>query len=219
MTRKKRATFPLHSTLTGLIFLFFTLQLYGGAGDGDASTTKTNLEIFQMQLSSMAREAVHEGSLGGDRSLRLNFRNPDSGWLAQNTILEALKEMGYNLFIGSSDSQRSSTLDVGLLEMKVSYGPAFRDTFLGKRKTPRTVKTSLSANLRAPNDEILFAGILSRSFTDTVRASDIHDLENPAQRITQGEAPADGFFDNVIEPLVIIGASAVAVYLFFTVRS
>jgi hypothetical protein len=37
--------------------------------------------------------------------------------------------------------------------------------------------------------------------------------------VTKGYLPPEGFFSTWAEPLVIIGAIAVAVYLLFTVRS
>jgi hypothetical protein len=37
--------------------------------------------------------------------------------------------------------------------------------------------------------------------------------------VTQGTLPGEGFFSSLVEPLVMIGAIAVAVYLLFTVRS
>ena len=54
---------------------------------------------------------------------------------------------------------------------------------------------------------------------DTIRVSAIPSLEDPGVPLTQGALPPEGFFSSLVEPLVMLGAVAVAVYLLFTVRS
>jgi len=54
---------------------------------------------------------------------------------------------------------------------------------------------------------------------DTIQVSQVPLLEDPNVPVTQGTLPAEGFFSSLAEPLIMIGAVAVAVYLLFTVRS
>jgi hypothetical protein len=54
---------------------------------------------------------------------------------------------------------------------------------------------------------------------DTVRMAEIPTLEDPNVPQTQGTRPSEGFFSSLAEPLIMLGAVAVAVYLLFTVRS
>ncbi|HEX7070613.1 MAG TPA: hypothetical protein VF190_07395, partial [Rhodothermales bacterium] len=54
---------------------------------------------------------------------------------------------------------------------------------------------------------------------DTVRVADLALLEDRAFSETVGNRPEGGFFRRVIEPAVLVGAVAVGVFLFFSLRS
>ncbi|MGA9362813.1 MAG: hypothetical protein WBW16_00410 [Bacteroidota bacterium] len=211
-----------HSTLVGLIFLFFILSPDTHAAGGDQSDlpVKTNLEVFQTELSSLAAELVQKSGDGLGRNVVVNVRSQDTSWVARNTIVEALTKLNYSVSLPSSGGERKgATIDLGIVEMKVRYGDVFREGFLGKRRTERTISTTVSANVRNVQNEILFVGAASRAHKDTVDVSDVAQLENSSISFTHGEPPGTDFFENVLEPAIIIGASAVVVYLFFTVRS
>jgi hypothetical protein len=66
---------------------------------------------------------------------------------------------------------------------------------------------------------ILLNDNFARSAADIVDVSDIDKLENAGVPATHGVLPSEGFFSTILEPLVAMGAIAVAVYLLFHVRS
>jgi hypothetical protein len=206
----------------GLIFLFLTLLPNAQAAGGDQSDlpVKTNLEVFQTELSSLAEELVQKSVDGLGRNVVVNVRSPDTSWVTRNTIAEALTKLNYTVYLTSSDGEgKGATIDIAIVEMKVRYGDVFREGFLGTRKTERTISTTMSANVRNVQDEILFVGGVSRAHKDTVDVSNVAQLENSSFAFTHGEPPKTDFFENVLEPVIIIGASAVVVFLFFTIRS
>jgi hypothetical protein len=212
----------LHSTLLELIFLFLAASSNGSARGEDRSNApvKTNLEVFQTEFASLAAELLQREGAGLERNLVVNVRSPDTCWLARNTIVEALKKLNYTVYLPSPGSEgRGASIDIGIVETKVRYGKTFRESFLGGRKTERTISTIVSASVRNVQNEILFAGGVSREYKDTVNVSDVSDLENPLISCTHGEPPDADFLDELLEPIIIVGASAVVVYLFFTVRS
>jgi hypothetical protein len=211
-----------HSTLLGLIFLFFIPPLNTQAAGGDQGDlpVKTNLGVFETELSSLVAELVQKSGDGLGRNVVVNVRSQDTSWVVRNTIVEALTKLNYSVYLSSqSGAAKAATIDLGIVEMKVRYGDVFREGFLGTRKTERTIGTGVSANVRNVQSEILFVGAISRVHRDTVDVSDVAKLENPSLSFTHGEPPATDFFENMLEPAIIIGASAVVVYLFFTVRS
>jgi hypothetical protein len=211
-----------HSTLIGLIFLFLTspAQTHAYGEDQGDPPVKTNLEIFQIELSSLAAELVQRSGDGLGRSLVVNVRSPDTSWIARNTIVEALTKLNYSVYLSSSAGEGSgAAVDLGIVEMKVRYGDAFRESFLGTRKTERTISTTISANVRNAQNEVLFVGAVSRAYKDTVNVGDVAELESSSISFTHGEPPGTEFLEDVLEPIIIVGASAVAIYLFFTVRS
>jgi hypothetical protein len=211
-----------HSTLVGLIFLFFALPLETRAAAGVESDlpVKTNLEVFQAEFSSLAAELVQKSGDGLGRTVVVDVRSPDTSLVARNAIMEALKKLNLTVFLSSPGGEgKRATIDLGIVEMKVQYGDVFREGFLGTRKTERTISTTFSADVRNIQNEILFVGAISREHKDTVDVSDVARLENSSVSFTHGEPPGTDFFENMLEPAIIIGASAVVVYLFFTIRS
>lgn len=212
----------LHSTLLGLIFLFLAVSSNGSAHGEDRSNApvKTNLQVFQTEFASVAAELLQRSGVGLEQNLVVNVRSSDTCWLARNTILEALKKLNYSVYLSSPGSEgRGAAIDIGIVETNVRYGKTFRESFLGRRKTERTISTIVSASVRNVQNEFLFVGDVSREYKDTVKVNDVSDLENPLISCTRGEPPGADFFDELLEPIIIVGASAVVVYLFFTVRS
>lgn len=210
------------STLFGLIFLFLSEQSSISAQEKESSDSvvRPNLEIIRSGVATLTMEIMKKSDVGTEKNLLVEFRTSDTSGVIRNALLETLKGMKYNVFLSSSTAKREgASLDIGPVETRVHYGRAFRESFLGKRKTARTIEVAVTANIRNAGDEVLFAGSVSRAFSDTIHVGDLPDLETPSIPLTQGEPPEGGFFDTVLEPFIIIGASAIAVYLFFTVRS
>ncbi|MBT8401126.1 MAG: hypothetical protein KJO98_11665 [Rhodothermia bacterium] len=61
--------------------------------------------------------------------------------------------------------------------------------------------------------------LCTKSFSDQIRPADVDDVEDPNQPLTLGNRPDKGWLRRIAEPAVVAAASAVAVYLFFNVRS
>ncbi len=210
------------STLVELIFLFLTVQTLtvGKAVAQDDPLPRKNLEIIQAQIGALASEVVERSKLGKDRHVYVRILTSENSWVVQNSVLEALKRLSYDLFVASFDQKiPGATVEVSLVEATVIYGPAFRESLFGRQRSQRTIKTTLSASVRSPAEEVLFAGNLSRVYSDTVYTGNLDELESPGIQYTHGEPPREGFFDNILEPAILLGATAVAIYLFFTVRS
>lgn len=216
------------STPLELIFLFFLVPSITSAyklGQDDAkhgshSAVRKNLEIIQSEIASLTAELIERAKIGIDHTLFVRIENNEIDWVIRNSVFETLKRMKYNVIVASPDEEgRGPVLEIGLAEAGVSYGRAFRGSLFGKQLAQRRIRTTISANLRSANEEVLFAGNLSRVFIDTVRAGDIAELETAGIPFTHGKPPEEGFFDTILEPAIIMGAAAVAIYLFFTVRS
>ncbi len=61
--------------------------------------------------------------------------------------------------------------------------------------------------------------LCTKSFSDEIRPADVDDVEDANQPLTLGKRPDKGWLRRIAEPAVVAAASAVAVYLFFNVRS
>jgi hypothetical protein len=111
-------------------------------------------------------------------------------------------------------------MDLGLLGAHVGYANVRRTGFLGSKVVDRTVSVELSAMIAdKQGGGVLLSRTFSRTMDDMVELSDIERLENPGIPATHGVLPGEGFFSMILEPVVAIGAVAIAVYLLFHVRS
>ncbi|HMK39561.1 MAG TPA: hypothetical protein VK569_09485, partial [Bacteroidota bacterium] len=68
-------------------------------------------------------------------------------------------------------------------------------------------------------EAVLMAEERRAEHSDTIELAQVEGMEHTAIPSTRGQIPSEDFFSGVVEPLVIIGAVAVAIFLLFTVRS
>jgi hypothetical protein len=99
---------------------------------------------------------------------------------------------------------------------ELKYGEMFRDGFLGEEMIPRTFK--LRGNYLIKNNEATVKKF-EFEYADTIHVDEINDVENLSYPFTRSDVPAEPFFSNIWEPVIAIGSAAIAVYLFFSVRS
>jgi hypothetical protein len=101
-------------------------------------------------------------------------------------------------------------------EAATSYGEIYRDGVLGDYYIPRTIIFSGDYNITGNT-------VLTHSFNfayhDTVNVDSVTSLENAAYPFTRGKLPAEPFFSGILEPVIAVGTAALAVILFFTIRS
>lgn len=117
---------------------------------------------------------------------------------------------------GASDS----VLTLNVEEARIGYGTPFSESFLGERLVVRTVTLNLGVRLRSSSSSALvFDRRFTRSSADTVRLSEVGQLDSVVPAGWTVQSPPNSFVDSYLEPLVVTAAAAVAVYLFFTIRS
>jgi hypothetical protein len=191
------------------------------AGENNPAPTRTNLEIMQSLIGRITRDVIgHSGIPGGDTVLFRIQSGPDS-WIVQNAMLAELRTSGYPVLLpADSGAQRGYAMHIQSSELRVRYDDMYHDGFLGARKARRTVSAAVTCEVVNPGShEVLYSGAPAAEAADTVRVDEVANLELASARSTHAELPAETFPDRVFEPLVIIGATGIAVYLFFHVRS
>ena len=127
-------------------------------------------------------------------------------------IISDLNQEGYKLI---SDN-RAFRIQYLIKNATVDYGNMYRDGILGDYYVSRSVLLSGNFNLTG---ETTVTHEFNYSSKDTIKADDVKNLENPAYPFTQGKMPAEPFFSGILEPVVAVGTAALAVILFFTIRS
>jgi len=166
----------------------------------------TNLQVFQR----LAME------IGADLRTRMAGLAPGNVKVFPREIglpLEQELVRGLGATAGQARGDSGRTLEFAVTDAQVTLEDVRHDGFLGPSIVDRIVQLSGTAKGEGGYFEF------SRALRDTVRLSSIERLASPALPFTRMTPPSRGFFDNLIEPLVVLGSVGVAVYLLFAVRS
>ncbi|HEY6192019.1 MAG TPA: hypothetical protein VI215_06785 [Bacteroidota bacterium] len=190
-------------------------------GMGEAPHSKSNLEVMQSLLGRITQELLGHSRLHAGDTILFRMGAAEDGWIVQNALTASLASSGYPVFLRrDSVRQGGPSLLVHSAELRVMYEDMYHDGFLGTRKVRRTVSAAVTCELLRPETgELVYTGSPSAQSADTVAVDEVQGLELAAAKTTHGELPSESFLDRVLEPVVIIGATGVSIYLFFHVRS
>lgn len=89
----------------------------------------------------------------------------------------------------------------------------------GRKSVNRAVTLGLRYTLIGGDGQLLQEGHCADTVRDTVPRDQLDALATPAYPETQAEAPPAGWFRRYAQPAVLTAATAVTVYLFFSLRS
>ena len=178
------------------------------------SQTRDNLEIFYSLVDSSGENLMKNLPESG-KDINLNMHLGKSYSLFENHLMEIFDNAGFDINI--KDSARENTyVNYVLDKAKVNYGEMFRSGFFGSYLLPR--KLEISGNYSIKNNSFIYKEF-HYSYFDTVRVDNVKTLENSSYTFTQGSVPPEPFFSSLFEPLIAVGTAAIAVFLFFTIRS
>jgi hypothetical protein len=182
-----------------------------------ASAVTTNLRVYQSLAASLGDSLANLTSTVDSPRVTVRIAPPDVAWFLQDAVERPFRAR--NCVISASDSTRYS-VEFGAVEMNVQYSNLRRPGIFGSRVLDRMVV--LLARLRLVDRAtgvVVMTGERKGFFSDTIDLSEIERIEHSAVPVTRGTLPPEDFFSGIAEPLVIVGAVAVAIFLLFTVRS
>ena len=193
-----------------------------GIGSPDAAAQDasdyplTNLQLFQKISAELAQQSYRKFRQADTATVTVSVLPREVGWAVEQSIGRALMRDGGRIVA----SHGAVNAEFGIADLHVSYDHLRREHFLGARVVDRTVGVTLHARI---TDTLEASPAMTEERTgtaiDTVEVSDLDRLEASTLRETHGVLPAEGFFENLAEPLIVLGTVAVAVVLLFTVRS
>lgn len=173
---------------------------------------KTNLEIFYNLVDSSVNQFIKQLPEEED-SVGLELNLGESYSIFENKIIADIYSSGK--FIAEKD-KNALHINYIINDAKVEYGEIFRDGFFGDYFIPR--KIFLKGNYLVKTNSALYKEF-NYSLNDTVKYDEINNIENNSYPFTKGEVPSEPFFSGLFEPVVAISTAALAVILFFTIRS
>ncbi len=206
---------PRTSVRRRVLAFFVLAATVSNAQAAEDRQPPTNLTVIQSVAKFLA-DSLRTSLADSGNALAVSFLPPNSAWIVQGPVLEQLRID--HPIVG----QQAARCDVRwtTLEASVAYALPRRNGFLGEREVDRlvTVRASVLATDMA-NGTVRVSMTLEHTARDTVAMALISRLEDSTIPETRGRLPEEGFFTWFAEPLIMLSAIAVSVYLLFHVRS
>ncbi|MGA7721968.1 MAG: hypothetical protein WCA84_12440 [Ignavibacteriaceae bacterium] len=190
-----------------LTLLLYSLELH--------SQTKSNLEIFYTLADSAAINAV-KNIPADETNVKLDFGTGNIYSIFNNKLMESFQKAGKTVLNGPKYDSTAINVSFRIDKTNIGYGELFQKNLFGDFYTERQINIS-------GNYILFFKGMISHNFqfsySDTVNVTEIKNIENIAFPFTQGKIPTEPLLTSIYEPVIGLGAAALTVILFFTVRS
>lgn len=190
-----------------LTLLFYSVQLQ--------CQTKPNLEIFYSLADSAALNAA-KNIPPNKKNVKLGLNAGNIYSVFNNRIMESFQRAGKNVLAEPKYDSAVSEVNFNIDKTNVNYGELFQEKLFGDFYAQREISLSGNYLLFSPEPGI---HNFSYSYKDTVNINEIKNIENNAFPFTQGKIPTEPLFSSIYEPVIAVGAAAITVILFFTIRS
>lgn len=192
-----------------LRFLFFAIFFQASI----FSQPVSNLDKFYDLVDSASTKFVND--LNTTNKVKLELTLGSDYVLFANQIRGKILKRGIELISDDQSANNFVTASFVIDNALVTYSAPEREGFFGSFYTERVLQ--LSGNYFITSNQNIKAFNLVDK--DTINVEDVEKLENRSYPFTHGELPPEPFFSSLLEPIVAIGAAAVTIILFFSVRS
>jgi len=176
----------------------------------------SNTEI----LHEVIRKSVEqlESEIPDNAHINLAVQYPEYDWFFHHRASEVLRELGYTVSVNNvSDRDVKYSVEVGIEQIGIRYNDIRRRSIFGSRVITRSAGGVFSFRITGENTEKIVR--VTENITDEVPYSKHPEIENSALPFTQAVLPGGSLTDRYLGPAVIVAATGVVVYLFFSVRS
>lgn len=194
--------------LSFIIFVLFIPSFIFGQ-------TKTNLDIYNELVDSSVISLINNLPQG-ENEINLKLELGDSYSFFQNRILYDLNEKKIKINMFPTLKDGVSGVNYVIEEMDVNYSDIDRDGMFGDFMMPREL--NIEGNYSISNKKI-FTKNFNYTFLDTVNVKAVNEIENESYPFTKGDIPSEPFFSSISEPVIALSSAAVAIILFYTIRS
>lgn len=172
-------------------------------------------------LQQISAELLTQAHVAQGESLAVRVVPQEENQFFNHIAAMVFRDKGIQVFEGKDSTVSAHVLlTVPATTLNVEYGNFMHNGLFGTKRVTRSVSAVVAATVEnTATHEVLFSSDLKKVSVDTVDVNDIEHLENPSLKWTRGDVPQENFIDRAIEPFVIIGATGIAIYLFFHIRS
>lgn len=177
----------------------------------------TNLDVMRTLTERIGERVGKLISSNDAETVAVRVLPEETAWYVERSLLTGLSK---DNVLSAAPGHASLRAEFGIGSLRVVYSNIRRDGILGPKVIDRQVTVLVSAKVvNQQSGNILVLKDFHEEEIDTLEFSDLENVENPNLEVTQGVIPDEGFFSNIAEPLVVLSAIAIAVYLLFNVRS
>jgi len=179
----------------------------------------SNLDLLQGMVSRPVLEAVDSLSPTPERIMIESESSSEmNNWLVQ-LIRKELLTKNFSLLDKSDTSNVDLTIVIEDLKSVIIYRGIDRDLLLRVSKYERSMETFLTFYIKNNRESILYTYSKRNEQKDVLSGSQLKEVESTFFPFSQGQKIESGIMNKLIEPAIITVATAVAIYLFFSLRS
>jgi len=196
------------------LLLLWVVLMVAFSGLCLAQTPATNLDILRDLMGETARRVREELSLPAGARVSVAVVPADIAWAVDANVMAAFAPV-------APEAETTGVRALfGLRDVRITYGDITRDGIFGGQTAERRVRLTVAVRVtRKESGEQLFSEDRPLERTDRISLADLPAVEHPTLALARGTMESEGLFQGVAEPLILMGAIGVAVFLLFHVRS
>jgi hypothetical protein len=180
------------------------------------SDIRPNTELLHLVIQNSIEKLIPNLPEGAPVVVAVHF--PGYEWFIYHRIIEILADSGYSVSHNMQDENTTATfLEVGVEGFGIDYTSGKRGSLFRAKRISRRATGVFSFRVTYGNSEQVIR--VSEQVSDTIPYSKREEVENRALPFTQGDVPDGSITDRYLGPAVIITATGIVVYLFFSIRS
>jgi hypothetical protein len=157
--------------------------------------------------------------LGNDKLFKINYdkQNPEAEYVARK-MQSGLQ--GFKVLLGAFNDSADYVIELSGESINVKYSGGDADNILGTKRVERQVTVKFVSSIKQDNisvkiDEVIFSKTENSLFNEDMLSS----VEDSPADFARGILPEEPSAEKVLLPAIMIGISAAAIILFFTIRS
>lgn len=208
------------------ILIFFQIIILRGIVFSQTNSLANLVQIDKLINESLVPVENEILLLGKDKFYNLSVNSKDGNSDQKSYLISLIKNKlsGYKLLIDADSAEYSDSIDYNILfknvVFKTVYKSIYNDNLLGTKMVNRVISVSYDVII---TDERTSSQIFNKNFNkkteDSFKIDEQNLVEDRRYNFSQSNLPEESSLNKVIYPAVIILASAIAIILFFTIRS
>jgi len=199
-----------------LIICSFTVN-FASAQNEENTRILSNIEIFENAQKKSYRIIEDNIILLGNE--KIYYFRTDAAAGISDFFINGIRKYLVNYKIITADSGKSDfSVYIKDVKLRVNYTKIKSDIFLNRKYSRKVISAFGISFLDRANSEV-YSGSINESFEDTLKYEDIGYAELSGYSFTKGEIQEESLFEKLLIPGIIVISSALAVILFFIIRS